>query len=131
MKPSETKDESMQRAETQSPLRCSSPASSVDKTALWTVPWQQPVRSGKWMITLDLTALFQGGSAPRPALHHLGWPWLGAPTSDSPITCSCSCSPPILDSPGTAHSILSSPLHPYHTIDHRPGEKVLRPALHI
>ena len=26
-----------------------------------------------------LTALFQGGSAPRPALHHLGWPWLGAP----------------------------------------------------
>ena len=28
MKPSETKDESMQRADTQSPLRCSSPASS-------------------------------------------------------------------------------------------------------
>ena len=28
VKPSETKDESMQRAETQSPLRCSSPASS-------------------------------------------------------------------------------------------------------
>ena len=28
MKPSETKDESMQRANTQSPLRCSSPASS-------------------------------------------------------------------------------------------------------
>ena len=28
MKPSETKDESMQRADTQNPLRCSSPASS-------------------------------------------------------------------------------------------------------
>ena len=28
MKPSETKDESMQRADTQSPLRCSPPASS-------------------------------------------------------------------------------------------------------
>ena len=28
-----------------------------------------------------LTALFQGGSAPRPALHHLGWPWLRTPSA--------------------------------------------------
>ena len=32
MKPSETKDENMQRADTQSPLRCSSPASTSQTT---------------------------------------------------------------------------------------------------
>ena len=53
MKPSETKDEVMQRAETQSPLRCSSPASSEaqpdhhkepflrDKRGKTTMTWMQ------------------------------------------------------------------------------------------
>ena len=48
---------------------------------------EKPLSDGLWdvqpkSLIPDLTILgifHLGGTAPGPALHHLGWPWLGAP----------------------------------------------------
>ena len=46
------------------------------------------------------------------------------------MTCSCSRSPPFRSVRELRILIWHPPLYPYHNIDHHPGEKVLRPALH-
>ena len=73
---------------------------------------------------------FSGGPAPSAALHHLGWPWLGAPSSDAPTTCSCSRSPPFRTVRELSTLFCLPPLHTCHTIDLHLGETVPRPALH-
>ena len=53
-----------------------------------------------------------------------------SPSSDAPMRCSCSRSPRFRSVREHRILIWHPPFYPYHNIDHHPGAKVLRPALH-